>query len=51
MGTSCLLHPERFQSDIRRNFFMERVFRDWDRLSRDAMESPFLEVFKRRVDA
>ena len=36
--------------DIRGNFFMEGFVKDWNRLPREAVESPSLEVFKRRVD-
>ena len=50
-GNGFGLHQGRFKLDIRKHFISVRAVRQCHRLPREAVESLFLEVFKKRVDA
>ncbi|KFV13190.1 hypothetical protein N340_14139, partial [Tauraco erythrolophus] len=44
------LKEDRFQLDIRKKLFILRVVRHWNRLLREVVDAPSLEVFKAGLD-
>ncbi|KGL78159.1 hypothetical protein N309_02613, partial [Tinamus guttatus] len=47
----CKLKHRKFHLHVRKNFFTVWVTEPWNRLPREVVESPSLEIFQTHLDA
>jgi len=49
-GNDLRLSQGKFRLEIKKNFFTERVVKNWNRVPREVVESPSLDAFKNHLD-
>lgn len=49
-GNELTLNKGRFSIGAMKIFFTERAIKHWNMLSKERLESPYLEVFKKHLD-
>ena len=50
-GNGCKIEHRKFRTDMQKNFFTVRVTEHWNRLPREVVESPSLEISKTHLGA